>query len=129
MNTSAHISPVPLAQDAKTIALVSAAHGMSHFFHLILAPLFPWIKVDFGLSYVQLAFLMTVFFVVSGVGQAIAGFVVDRVGPRLVLMVALAGFTGSALLLSFAPNYGVLILGAALAGASNCVFHPADFSI
>ena len=117
------------AQDAKTIALVSAAHGTSHFFHLILAPLFPWLKIEFNLSYVQLGLLMTVFFTVSGIGQAMAGFVVDRVGPRVVMLCAVAGFSFSALLLSFAPNYAVLMLGATLAGAANSVFHPVDFSI
>lgn len=117
------------SQDAKTIALVSTAHATSHFFHLILAPLFPWLKVAFDLSYVQLGLLMTVFFVVSGVGQAMAGFLVDKVGPRVVLFYAIAGFAVSALVLSFASSYAVLMLGAAMAGASNCVFHPADFSI
>jgi MFS transporter, FSR family, fosmidomycin resistance protein len=120
---------VPLSQDAKTMGVVSVAHALSHFFHLILAPLFPWLKDDFQVSYVQLGLLMTVFFVVSGVGQAMAGFLVDKVGPRPVLLYAVAGFVLSALVLSAAPNYWVLMLGVAIAGAANSVFHPVDFSI
>ncbi len=118
-----------LAQDAKTVGLVAAAHSLSHFFHLIIAPLFIWLKVDFNVSYVELGLLMTVFFVISGVGQALAGFVVDAVGPRPVLMWAVFGFVVAASILSLAPNYWILMLGVAVAGAANSVFHPVDFSI
>ena len=48
----------------------------------MLAPLFPWIKAEFGWSYAQLGFILSVMFMVSGVAQAAAGFMVDRFGPR-----------------------------------------------
>ena len=71
---------VPLKQDATIIGLVGLAHASSHFGHLLLPPLFPVFMAEFGLSYSQLGALMSVFFVVSGIGQASAGFVVDKVG-------------------------------------------------
>lgn len=111
------------------IGLVGLAHGISHFFHLILAPLFPWLKDEFGLSYAELGFLMTVFFIVSGVGQALAGFVVDRVGARRVLFFGIACLSASAFVLSLAPNYAVLLAGSMLAGLGNSVFHPSDFTL
>jgi hypothetical protein len=67
-------------RDREVIALVGLAHGTSHFFHLMLPPLFPWLMRDFSLSYTDVGLLTTTFFVISGVGQALAGFVVDRVG-------------------------------------------------
>ena len=116
-------------QDAQVISLVGVAHGVSHFFHLILAPLFPWLKDAFSLSYAELGLLMTVFFVVSGIGQALAGFVVDRVGARAVLFSGI-GFLGlSALVLSQANSYPMLLAGSMLAGVGNSVFHPADFTL
>ncbi len=118
-----------LRQDAQVITLVGVAHGVSHFFHLILAPLFPWLKAEFGLSYAELGLLMTVFFVVSGIGQASAGFVVDRVGARAVLFAGMAVLGLSALALSLAQNYPMLLAGAMLAGLGNCVFHPADLTL
>lgn len=111
------------------IGLVGLAHGVSHFFHLILAPLFPWLKDAFSLSYAELGFLMTVFFVVSGVGQALAGFVVDRVGARMVLFSGIALLGVAALLLSQAQSYAMLLAGSMLAGVGNSVFHPADFTL
>ncbi|MTW11189.1 MFS transporter [Pseudoduganella eburnea] len=118
-----------LRNDARVIGLVGLAHGVSHFYHLILAALFPWLKTAFSLSYSQLAFLMTVFFVISGIGQALAGFVVDRVGARRVLFSGMAMLGVSALVLSNAQNYAGLIVGALLAGMGNSIFHPADYTI
>lgn len=116
-------------QDAWVISLVGIAHGISHFFHLILAPLFPWLKDAFNLSYAELGLLMTMFFVVSGVGQAVAGFVVDKVGARNVLFFGISCLGLSALALSMAQNYPTLLAGSMLAGLGNSVFHPSDFTL
>src|SRR3990172_3086569 len=83
------LSSNTLHQDAQVIGLVGTAHGVSHFFQLLLASLFPWLKVAFDLSYAELGLLMTVFFIVSGIGQALAGFVVDKIGARTVLFAGL----------------------------------------
>lgn len=116
-------------QDAHVITLVGIAHGVSHFFHLILAPLFPWLKDAFNLSYAELGLLMTAFFVVSGFGQALAGFVVDRVGARTVLFTGVALLGLAALALSTAQNYTMLLAGSMLAGLGNSVFHPSDYTL
>ncbi len=118
-----------LRQDAQVIGLVGLAHGVSHFFHLILAPLFPWLKEAFNLSFAELGLLMTVFFIVSGIGQALAGFVVDRVGARTVLIFGIGMLGVAALLLSQAQSYEMLLAGSMLAGVGNSVFHPADFTL
>lgn len=118
-----------LRQDARTIGLIGLAHGTSHFFHMVLPPLFPAFIRDFGFSYAELGLLVSVFFVISGIGQALAGFLVDRVGARPVLFLALALFAASALATATATGYGGLMLAAALAGLGNSPFHPVDFTI
>jgi MFS family permease len=120
---------VSLGQDAKIISLVSLAHAISHFSHMLLVPLFPIFQKEFALSFSQLGFLVTVFFIVSGVGQALSGFWVDRVGARPVLFSAIAVFIAAALVASFAQGYNWLIIAAALAGLGNSPFHPCDFTI
>ncbi|NHZ38198.1 MFS transporter [Massilia rubra] len=118
-----------LRDDARVIGLVSLAHGVSHFYHLILAALFPWLKPAFDLSYAQLGLLMTLFFVVSGIGQALSGFVVDKVGARRVLFCGLALLGTAALVLAGAHSYVMLAAGSMLAGLGNAVFHPADYTL
>ncbi len=115
--------------DLRTIGLIGFAHATSHFFHLLLPPLFPWLMPEFGLSFTEAGVMMTVFFVVSGIGQALSGFVVDRIGPRRVLLAGIACFVLAALLLGAANSYAMLLAVGALAGLGNCVFHPADFTL
>jgi MFS family permease len=115
--------------EVAVIALVGYAHAVSHFFHLMIPPLFPWLMKDFDLSFTEAGFLMTVFFVVSGTGQALAGFVVDRIGARPVLFSGVLMLVLSGIALGLAQNYPMLMLAAALAGAGNSVFHPADFTL
>jgi predicted MFS family arabinose efflux permease len=122
-------NPVPLRDDLQTVGLIGLAHGCSHFFHLLLPPLFPWLLAEFHFSYSQLGLLVSVFFVISGVGQALAGFLVDRVGARPVLLTALSCFVAAGIVAANAHGYGGLVLAAALAGLGNSPFHPADFTI
>lgn len=115
--------------DAIVIALVALAHGSSHFFQIILAPLFPLIKDDLGVSYAALGFVMTLFYAVSALCQPLAGFVVDRYGARAVLIGGVGLLAAGTLLQGLADSYAMLAAGALIAGTGNSVFHPADFTI
>jgi MFS transporter, FSR family, fosmidomycin resistance protein len=119
--------------DATTISVVALAHGTSHYFQLLLPPLFPWLAKEFSLSFTQLGALATLFYVVSAAGQALAGFVVDKVGARVVMFCGLALFAASALVGAqagvWAHGYTMLLLSALLAGLGNSFFHPVDYSI
>jgi MFS family permease len=115
--------------DATVIGLVSLAHASSHFAHLLLPLMFPKFIETFGFSYSELGLLMSVFFVVSGVGQASAGFLVDRLGARPVMYVALGALALAAITASFAHSYAGLMVAAALFGVGNASFHPVDFTI
>jgi len=118
-----------LRTDASLIGLVGLAHLTSHFSQLLLAPLFPWLKDAFGVSYAELGFLMTIFFVVSFAVQALSGFVVDRFGPRPVLFGGLALIGTAALGYSVSTGYPMMAGFAALAGVGNGVFHPVDYTL
>ena len=122
-------APAPARSDYATIGLIGLAHGTSHFFHMLLPPLFPAFIRDFGLSYSELGLLVTVFFLISGIGQALAGFLVDRTGARPVLFAALSCFVAASIAAGTAHGLGGLMLAAAFAGLGNCSFHPVDFTI
>ena len=73
-------------------SVVGLAHATSHFFQLLLPPLFPWLAAEFTLSFAQLGSLASLFYLVSALGQAAAGFVVDKVGARAVMFAGLLLF-------------------------------------
>ena len=132
MNTSSTLPGsgiVPLRSDASVIGLVGLAHLISHFSQLLLAPLFPWLKDEFSVSYAELGFLMTIFFVVSCAVQALSGFWVDRFGPRPILFAGLSLLGIAAFGYSLSTSYWMMAGFAVLAGVGNGVFHPVDYTL
>src|SRR6185503_153745 len=118
-----------LRRDVRVIGLVGSAHFFSHFFQLVLPPLFPILKDELGVPYVALGLLMGVLFAASGVGQTVSGFLVDRWGAARVLLAGMALLAGSIAAIGLTHSYGALLGVAVLAGLGNSVFHPADYSI
>lgn len=129
MDTAVLDPSLQARRDYGTISLIGLAHGTSHFFHMLLPPLFPVFIAEFGLSYKEVGLLVTTFFVISGIGQAMAGFVVDKRGARPVLFAALSCFVLASLAAGMATGFAGLMLAAALAGVGNSPFHPVDFTI
>jgi MFS family permease len=115
--------------DYFVITLVALAHGSSHFFQMVVAPLFPFIKEDLGVSYAALGFALALFYTLSALFQPVAGFVVDRFGARAVLLGGLALQGLGVGLIAFSSSYEGLVVGSAINGLGNSVYHPSDFSI
>jgi MFS transporter, FSR family, fosmidomycin resistance protein len=121
--------PLSFRRDVRVIGVVGVAHGMSHFFQLVLPPLFPLLRIEFGVSYATLGALVSTFYVASGLCQFGAGFAVDRFGARPVLLGGLGLLAGGTLLAGTVPGIAWLFPIAALMGVGNGVFHPADFAV
>jgi MFS transporter, FSR family, fosmidomycin resistance protein len=125
----ARMSETTVSQDATVIGLVGIAHLISHFSQLLLAPLFPWLKEAFQVSYTELGFLMTLFFVVSCAVQTASGFLVDRFGPRPILFAGLGLIGLAAMGYASSTSYVMLALSAIVGGIGYGVFHPVDYTL
>lgn len=117
------------AAEVSTLGAVGVAHFCSHFLQLALAPLFLLMRADLGVSFFALGVLLSVFYLCSGVGQVVAGILVDRFGADRLLLGGLILQGASTAAMGFAPHYAMLVPLAALAGLGNSVYHPADLSI
>ncbi|MGM4961299.1 MFS transporter [Bradyrhizobium barranii] len=113
----------------RTLTGISIAHWVSHFHLLVLPMLFPFLKSQLGVGYIELGFALTVSAVVSGLTQAPTGYLVDHFGARRILLggLALGGF--ALILLGLHLSYASLIACAVLLGLANSVYHPADYAI
>jgi len=113
----------------RTLTGISAAHWLSHFHMFVLPMLFPFLKTQLGVGYIELGFALTVFAVVSGLTQAPIGYLADHIGARKILLSGLC-LGGFALIgLGMHLSYPALIISAALLGLANSVYHPADYAI
>ncbi len=116
-------------REVRAIAIVSAAHFVNHFQYLVIPPLFPLLKAELGIGFVELGFALTVSAVMSVVAQLPVGFLVDRLGSRMMLIAGLA-VSGLAFIgFGLQPNYATLLAAMALFGTASSVFHPADYAI
>ena len=129
MTQATEVLPAARASETRLVASVCLAHLVSHYYIVLLAPLFVFIRADYGVTYTELAFALTFFHLVSTVLQTPAGFLIDRSDARVNLVaglllgasaIAVAGLVDSFLV--FIAMFGVL-------GVANTVFHPADYSL
>src|SRR5260370_21237103 len=86
MTEAAQALPASRASESKLVTGVCFAHLVSHYYMLTLAPLFAFIRADFGVSYTELSLALTAFGFVSAVLQTPAGFFIDRTGARINLI-------------------------------------------
>lgn len=113
----------------RTLTGISIAHWVSHFHLLVLPMLFPFLKSQLGVGYIDLGFALTVFAVVSGLTQAPTGYLVDHFGARRILLAGLTLGGVALILLGLHLSYASLIACAVLLGLANSVYHPADYAI
>ncbi|ULL00968.1 MFS transporter [Bradyrhizobium sp. I71] len=113
----------------RTLTGISIAHWVSHFHLLVLPMLFPFLKSQLGVGYIELGFALTVFAVVSGLTQAPTGYLVDHFGARRILLAGLTLGGVALILLGLHLSYASLIACAVLLGLANSVYHPADYAI
>jgi MFS family permease len=117
------------AGDVRLIGGVSAAHFVSHFYLLVLPPLFAFVQADYGASYTELGVAFAVLNGVSAVLQTPAGFLIDRINARLALVGALLLGAVAFAIAAAAHSYWVLVAMFALLGLANTVYHPADYAL
>jgi FSR family fosmidomycin resistance protein-like MFS transporter len=119
----------PRAAETRFVYSICFAHFVSHYYMLLLAPLFIVIKDDFGVTYTELGLALTMFNVVSTVGQTPVGFLVDRWNARYMLVAGLLVGSGALAVAGLVSSFWMFIAMFAVLGLGNTVYHPADYAL
>jgi MFS family permease len=127
--TQAVSVPTQRFSELRVVAPICVAHFLSHYYMIMLAPLFAFVRADYGVSYTDLALALTAFNVVSAVFQTPVGFLVDRIGARVVLVAGVLLGAAAFAVAGLVNSFVVFIAMYAVAGLGNTVYHPADYSI
>jgi len=117
------------ASHVRLVGVVSAAHFVSHYYILILAPLLPFVRADYGVSYTEIGLALAAFNVVSAALQTPAGFLVDWLGARVLLIGGLLIGAAAFTIAGMVDSFWVMVAMFALAGVGNTVYHPADYAL
>src|SRR4029079_14128182 len=145
MTQTAEVLTASRPSYVRLVGVVRAAHFVSHYYIILLAPLMPFVRDAYGVSYTEIGLAFTAFNIVSAVGQTPAGFLVERVGARAFVVPGLpdggrvgarallvAGLlTGAAALIlaGLIDSFRMLVAMFALMGVGNTVYHPADYAL
>jgi FSR family fosmidomycin resistance protein-like MFS transporter len=113
----------------RMVGVVAAAHFVSHYYTILLAPLLPFVRADYGVSYTQIGFAFAAFNIVSALFHTPAGFLVDRLGARVLLIAGLLIGAGAFIAAGLIDSFWVLVAMFAVAGLGNTVYHPADYAL
>lgn len=115
--------------ESRALGVVSAGHLMSHFYVLVLPPLYPVLKEEFGVSYAELGLTATAYAILTSLAQTPVGFLVDRIGGRRLLVGGLIAMGLAIAAIGFSSSFWAVVLLYGLAGLANTVFHPANYAI
>jgi FSR family fosmidomycin resistance protein-like MFS transporter len=106
------------------LSAISFAHLLNDMIQSLILAIYPMLKGIFSLSFGQIGLITLTYQITASLLQPLVGFYTDKRPQPFSLPVGM-GFTLSGLLLmSVAPNFGVLLVAAALVGCGSSVFHP-----
>ncbi len=107
------------------ILLFILAHFFHHLMTALVVPLLPFIRDGFDLSYAQSGLVVSAFTLAYGIGQLPAGWLADRIGPRYVLTVGVAGVALAGAAVGLSQRWETLIIFLICMGIAGGGYHPA----
>ena len=129
MTQATEILRASRAPHLRLVGAISAAHFVSHYYILLLAPLLPFVRAEYGVSYTEIGLALAAFNIVSTALQTPVGFLVDWLGARVLLILGLTIGVGAFAIAGLVDSFWVMVAMFALAGVGNTVYHPADYAL
>jgi sugar phosphate permease len=110
----------------RDVWLISAGHGLTHWYPATFYILLPLIGKELGLSYTQIGFLMSAQHIAGALSNLPGGMLVDAIGKKGYLMAASLFWVGFPYaLMSLTHSMWMLVVCVMLVGIGNNLWHPA----
>jgi FSR family fosmidomycin resistance protein-like MFS transporter len=109
------------------LALLALGHLVVDTSQGAVAPLLPFLRSAFDLSYAAAGTVLLVANVTSSLDQPVFGYLSDRMARRWLLPWALVLASGGVALAGLAPSYGTLLVLVVVAGLGVAAYHPEGY--
>lgn len=122
----------PAGSPKATVSILTAtcvAHGLTHMFTILHAPLLLLIGRDFGMGREAIAVYFTVLNACFGLGSIPAGWLGDRLGEKLLLALFFFGCALGGVLIGVATGWPLLATGCVVLGLATSIYHPVGTSL
>ncbi len=116
--------PAAPKAEYRVLGAISASHMVNDMMQSLILAMYPILKGDFHLSFVQIGFITLTYQLTASLLQPLIGLYTDRRPLPYSLPCGMVSTLIGLLLLAFAPSYAVLLLAAAFVGMGSAVFHP-----
>jgi len=126
-NSFAAESPaiVPAAQTRfNLLGALSFSHFLNDMMQSLIVAIYPLLKGDFHLSFVQIGAITLTYQACASLLQPLIGVYTDKHPKPYSLSVGMCFTLIGMVTLAFAPNYAGVLAAAALIGAGSAIFHP-----
>lgn len=108
------------------LSLVVLAHFSHHLVTALPIPLLPFIRDEFKLDYTQSGLVISAFNLAYGISQLPAGWLADRIGPRIMVTIGICGVGLAGILIGLSQTYIMMIVFLVLMGVLGGGYHPAS---
>lgn len=108
----------------KVLLVISLGHFLNDLVQSVIPAVYPMLRQEFGLSFLQIGIITLVVQMTSSILQPVVGAYTDRHPHPYSLSGGMLFTLAGVVMLAFAPNFGVILASVALVGLGSAVFHP-----
>lgn len=108
----------------KVLGAIGFSHLLNDMIQSLLPAIYPLLKSAFSLSFTQIGLITLTFQITASLLQPMVGFYTDHHPKPYSLSIGMGCTLAGLIILAFAPNYGILLIAAAMVGTGSSIFHP-----
>lgn len=120
---------VPVAENQEStryriLAAISLSHFLNDLLQSLIVAIYPLLKGNYDLNFSQIGLLTLTYQLTASIFQPVVGWVTDKHPQPYSLVFGMGSTLCGMLILSHAPTFPMLLLGAAVVGIGSSIFHP-----
>ncbi len=114
----------PRATSFRVLGAISTAHLVNDMMQSLIVAIYPVLKGEFALSFTQIGLITLTYQLTASLLQPLVGLYTDRRPVPWSLPAGMTFTLVGLLLLAWSPDFGSVLVAAALVGTGSSIFHP-----